>query len=75
MSAQLSSLLMEPSPLAQGWSFTAASAGTSTGLSVLTSTADCLVLPSEHPVFYLFCNLFIYLAEPDLSCSMWDLVP
>ena len=56
MSTQLFSLLMEPSPLAQGWSFTAASDGTSAELSVPTSTADCLVLPSEHPVFYLFFN-------------------
>lgn len=56
MSARLSSLLMELSPLAQGWSFTAASDGTSAELSVPTSVANRLVLPSEHPVFYLFFN-------------------
>lgn len=54
MSAQLSSLLMELSPLAPGWCFTVASDDTSAELSVPTSAADCLVLPSEHPVFYLF---------------------
>ena len=33
------------------------------------------VLLSVFMSFFLFFKIFIYLAAPDLSCSLWDLVP
>ena len=30
---------------------------------------------SESAVYFILLKIFIYLAEPSLNCSMWDLVP